>query len=202
MYFDMESLDRARTYKLLASSVVPRPIAWVVTCDQDGKPNAAPYSLFNFFGGFPPVICIGMGLRDGTLKDSLRNIELRKEFVINLVSSELIEEMSITAAPFGPEINELEKAGLETRISEKVAIPRISRSPVALECRLNQVVPVDTTAVIVIGHVAGMHVDDEAVINVDRCYLDASKLDLIGRMESPGWYTHTRDRLSMKSFSA
>jgi len=198
MYFDIEKLDQKRSYKLLASSVVPRPIAWVVTCDPSGRPNAAPYSFFNFFSGFPPVVCVGMGFRDGGPKDSFANIKASQEFVVNLVPSDLAEAMNTTAVPFDREVNELDMAGLETVPSTKVTPPRIARSPVALECRLNQVIPVDTTGVIVVAHVVAVHIKDEAVVNAEKCYLDTSKLDLLGRMESPGWYTHTRERFKMK----
>src|SRR5687768_3897784 len=132
MYFDMSELDRKRSYKLLASTVVPRPIAWVVTVGEDGCPNAAPFSFFNFFSGFPPVICVGMGLHRGTPKDSLVNIRSRGEFVINLVSEELAQQMNTTAVPFPAGVNELEKAGLDTVPATKVQLPRIERSPVAL----------------------------------------------------------------------
>lgn len=198
MYFDIEKLDQKRSYKLLASSVVPRPIAWVVTCDPEGRPNAAPYSFFNFFSGFPPVVCVGMGLRQGHPKDSFANIKVSQEFVVNLVPSDLAEAMNTTAVPFDRSVNELEMAGLDTLPSTKVRPPRIARSPVALECRLHQVMPVDTTGVIVVAHVVAVHIKDEAVVNAEKCYLDTGKLDLLGRMESPGWYTHTRERFKMK----
>ncbi|QHE84667.1 flavin reductase family protein [Hydrogenophaga sp. BPS33] len=198
MYFDIDKLDQKLSYKLLASSIVPRPIAWVVTCDDSGRPNAAPYSFFNFFSGFPPVICIGMGLQRGEPKDSYANIKASREFVVNLVPSDLAEEMNTTAVPFPRTVNELEVAGLATTSSTKVRPPRIERSPVALECRLNQVIPVDTTGVILVAHVVAVHIKDEAVVNAEKCYLDPSKLDLLGRMESPGWYTHTRERFKMK----
>jgi flavin reductase (DIM6/NTAB) family NADH-FMN oxidoreductase RutF len=198
MYFDMNDLDQKRSYKLLASTVVPRPIAWVVTAGEDGRPNAAPYSLFNFFSGFPPVICVGMGLRDAGPKDSLANIRRSGEFVINLVPEDLAQQMNTTAVPFPTGVNELEKAGLHTVPATKVELQRIESSPVALECKLSQVLDVDTTGVIVVGHVVGMHVRDEAVIDAARCYIDTPQLKLIGRMESPGSYTRTHERFSMR----
>ncbi|MFN3736191.1 flavin reductase family protein [Hydrogenophaga sp.] len=201
MYFDTSQLDQKRCYKLLASTVVPRPIAWMITKDEQGTPNAAPFSFFNFFSGFPPVVCVGIGRRDGRPKDSLANVERSGEFVINLVNEELAQAMNVTATPFPPGVNELEMAGLEVMPSNLVDLPRIAASPVALECRLHQLVDVDTTAKIVIAHVVAMHVADDAVLDAERCYIDTSKLNLIGRMESPGWYTRTHDRFKMKQFS-
>lgn len=201
MYFDMDDLDYKRSYKLLTSSVAPRPIAWVTTCNAQGRPNAAPYSLFNYFNGHPPVVCVGMGLRDGEPKDSLANIRANGEFVVNLVSAELAQAMNTTAVPFAPDVNELEKAGLQAIASSKVAPPRIARSPVSLECRVRDILPVDTTAVIVLAHVVGLHVRDDAVRDRERCHLDTARLDLVGRMESPGAYALTRERFVMKQLS-
>lgn len=196
-YFDLERLDQRRCYNLLASTVVPRPIAWVVTCDAEGRANAAPYSFFNFFSGFPPTICVGMSLREGDAKDSLANIRASGEFVVNMVPANLAEVMNTTAVPFARGINELEKAGLTMAPSSKVRPPRIEASPAALECVLKQVLPVDTTAVIVVAHVTALHVREDAVINAERGYIDGPRLDLIGRMESPSSYTHTRERFNM-----
>lgn len=198
MYFDMALLDQKRGYKLLASTIVPRPIAWVVTCSESGRPNAAPFSFFNCFSGFPPVVCVGMGQRDNGPKDSLINIRRAGEFVINLVPEHLAEEMNTTAVAFPPEVNELEKAGLTTVPSVKVNVPRIEGSPVALECKLRQILDVDQANVIVIAEVAAVHIRDDAIIDRERCYVDTARLRLIGRMESPDWYTHTNDRFSMR----
>lgn len=201
MYFNTSELDQKRCYKLLASTVVPRPIAWVITKDEHGMPNAAPFSFFNFFSGFPPVVCVGIGMKDGRPKDSLANIQRTGDFVINLVTQELAEAMNTTATPFDTGVNELQKASLDVLPAQQVDIPRIAKSPVALECRRHQILEVDTSAAIVVAHVLAIHVDDEAVTDAERCYIDTAKLGLIGRMESPGWYTRTDDRFKMKQLS-
>lgn len=202
MYFDIEQLDGRRSYKLLTATIVPRPIAWVVTIDADGVTNAAPFSFFNFFSGTPPVICIGIGRRDGGAsgkrdKDTLANIRGCGQFVVNLVSAEMVEAMNVTAVDFPTGHDELAHAGLASAASTRVRPPRIAASPVALECTFRDALEVDTTGHIVIGHVTGVHVRDDAVVNAEKCYIDTAKLDLIGRMESPGWYTHTRERFKL-----
>lgn len=197
MYFDIEQLDGRRSYKLLTATIVPRPIAWVVTVDADGVTNAAPFSFFNFFSGTPPVICIGIGRRNGGAKDTLANIRSCGQFVVNMVSAEMVEAMNVTAVDFPAGHDELQHAGLASTVSTRVKPPRISASPVALECTFRDALEVDTTGHIVIGHVTGVHVRDEAVVDAAKCYIDTAKLDLVGRMESPGWYTHTRDRFKL-----
>jgi len=198
MYFDVSALDAARSYKLLTATVVPRPIAWVVSADAQGRVNAAPFSFFNCFGGHPPVICVGVGNRGGGPKDTLANIAARREFVVNLVPEALADAMNITATDFPAGHDELQITGLATAPSRQVGVPRIADSPVALECRLKQVIAIDRNANIVVAEVVAVHVADSAVINPERCYIDTAKLMLIGRMQSPGGYTRTRDAFSMR----
>ena len=201
MMFDMDQLDLGRSYKLLSSSIVPRPIAWVVSQDANGVANAAPYSLFNFFGGHPPVVCIGMGRPKGRDKDSLANIRATNEFVINMVTASLAQAMNTTAVPFPAGVDELEKAGVETVPCTRIAGRRIKQSPVALECRLMQIIDVQPSSAIVMASVLAMHIDDEHVKDAERCYIDGSRFDAIGRMESPGWYARTGDRFVMPQLS-
>ena len=200
-FFDVAALDEQQAYKLMTSVVVPRPIAWTVTKDAGGCVNAAPFSLFNFFSGSPPVVCIGMGSRGAGPKDSLANIVATKDFVINLVTDALLDAMNTTAVPFPAGCNELEMAGIATLPGNQVAVPRIAESPVALECRLWKVLELDAKNSLVMAHVLAVHVDDAAVVNATKCYIDGSKLHAVGRMQSPGWYTRTHDRFSLPQMS-
>ncbi len=197
MYFDMQALSGKNTYKLMGSVVMPRPIAWVVTEGEQGGSNAAPFSFFNVLSGDPPVVALGIGHHGAEKKDSLRNIERTGEFVINMVPASLMEAMNITATEYPYHIDELEKAGLQTLACERVKPGRIAGSPVALECRLWKTLDVDSKRVIVLARVEGLHVDDGAVIDAEKCYIDGNKLDLVGRMHGAGWYTHTREAFNM-----
>ena len=198
MLFDFATLDANNCYKLLVSTVVPRPIAWVVSLDAEGRRNAAPYSFFNAFSGDPPVICIGIGGRGaGDVKDTGHNIRTTGEFVVNLVAAENAEQMNITAIEFGPDIDELTEAGLTTIPSVKVKPPRIKESPVAIECERFTTLEIGHERALVLGRVLAMHIRDDAVIDPAKCYIDTPKLDLIGRMHGRGWYARTRDRFEM-----
>lgn len=203
MLFDMESLGPQDTYKLLVATVVPRPIAWVVTQDPEGRLNAAPFSFFNAMSGHPPVVCFGIGGRaPGDAKDTGWNIRRTGQFVVNLVSEETAEAMNITAIDFGPEVNELAEAGLTTIASLKVKPPRIAESPVAMECERLAIVEVGVDRSIVLGRVVAMHVRDDCVLDPRKCYIDTPKLNLIGRMHGRGWYARTTDRFEMPRIDA
>lgn len=189
MYFDFSELEGRSVYKLMTAVVVPRPIAWVVSRNANGTLNAAPFSFFGLMSGEPPVITIGVGARDGKAKDTHRNLQQGTEFVVNLVSTYLLGEMNLTAIDFAPDTNELDVAGLETAPSIRVGVPRIARSPVAMECKVMQVLDIGAHRKIVVAAVKGVHIRDEAVLDADRCYIDSPRLDLVARMHGGGGYS-------------
>jgi flavin reductase (DIM6/NTAB) family NADH-FMN oxidoreductase RutF len=198
MLFDFDALSARNRYKLLVATVVPRPIAWVVSQNAAGHVNAAPFSFFNALSGDPPVVGIGIGPRpDGTPKDSTANIRATGEFVVNLVPDAAAAAMNVTAIEFAPDVSEVIEAGLDMLPSVKVRPPRIAQSPVALECTLLQIVELGPARVLVLGRVLAMHVQDEAVLDAGRCYIDTPKLHLIGRMHGAGWYARTSDLFEM-----
>lgn len=198
MLFDLAEIAAENAYKLLVSTVVPRPIAWVTTEDIDGTLNAAPFSFFNAVSGNPPVVAIGIGGRaPGDVKDTGGNIRRTGEFVVNLVSHRLAEQMNVTAIDFPAHINELTEAGLTTAASSRVKPPRIAESPVSLECQRLVIVEVGVDRAVVLGRVLAIHVADEFVLDPARAYVDTPSLELIGRMHGRGWYARTTDRFDM-----
>ncbi len=198
MQFDFAKLSARDRYKLLVATVVPRPIAWVVTQDPQGVLNAAPYSFFNVFSGDPPVVVIGIGGREpGDAKDTGGNIRRNQQFVVNLVGQANAEAMNVTAIDFPPEVDEIAQAGLHTLPSLHVAPPRIAESPVAMECERLATLEIGSDRALVLGRVLAMHVADEAVLDAARCYIDTPKLELIGRMHGAGWYARTTDLFEM-----
>ncbi|MEZ5652523.1 MAG: flavin reductase family protein [Burkholderiaceae bacterium] len=197
MYFDPDRLATTDCYKLITASVVPRPIAWVVSRNPEGVLNAAPFSFFNAFSGSPPMIAIGIAPHPDREKDSYANIQAQGEFVVNLVPFALAEAMNTTAVDFPAGHDELAAAGLETVPCEKIGTPRIAGSPVAFECRLQQIVDINAPNRLVVGRVVAIHIDDAAVLDAERCYIDSTRLDLIARTRSPGGYVRTTDAFEM-----
>jgi flavin reductase (DIM6/NTAB) family NADH-FMN oxidoreductase RutF len=185
-------------YKLLVATIVPRPIAWIVTQDLRGQLNAAPFSFFNALAGDPPVVGVGIGSHDpGRPKDTRHNIRDTGQFVVNLVSEETAELMNITAIEFERGISEPHEAQLTTVPSVHVKPPRIAESPVSLECELLQIIEVGPENAIVLGRVLAMHVRDDAVRDRAKHYIDTPKLKLIARMHGSGWYARTTDLFKM-----
>lgn len=192
-------MSQSDSYKLLASLIMPRPIAWVVTQSRDGVRNAAPYSFFNIVSADPPLVAISFSAaadREG--KDSLANVLATKELVVNLVSEELAEAMNRTAIDAPRGIDETELAGLELAPSEHVTPPRIARSPAAFECKLFQVIEPGGSSTIVLARIVAAHVQASAFEDEERLHVDPARLQLIGRMHGAGGYCTTRDLFLLK----
>ena len=197
MHFDCKSLTPRENYKLLISTVVPRPIAFVTTRGADGKVNAAPFSFFNAMDFDPPIIVLGLEARpDGQLKDTAANIQASGEFVVNIVDNALAERMNICAIDFEPDVSEPLQADLELLESVGVSPPRIAASPVSMECEKLVALELRNARHIVLGEVRHFHIRDDIVIDREKLYLDLGRLDAIGRLNASG-YTTTRDRFDM-----
>ena len=197
MLFDMEALDAQNRYKILASTVTPRPIAWVTTLSEGGIVNAAPYSFFNALGHEPPTLALGLLAGKGRFKDTATNILATGEFVVNLVSEKNAEAMNVTCIDAPPGIDELALAGLTPAPSHAVRPPRIAESPVSFECRVLTSLVTGPRQTIVIGRILRAHIDDAVVQDKDRCYIDTEGLRLIGRMHGSGWYARCTDLFQM-----
>lgn len=205
MRFDLDQVGTANAYKLLAATVMPRPIAWVVTQDSEGRTNAAPFSFFNVMGSAPPTVAIGiLGDPERGFKDSAKNILDTGEFVVNLVPERLVQAMNITAVDAPRGMDELELAGLRTTPSTHIAPPRIADSPVGFECVSHSTVVTGPAQAVVIGRVLAVHIDDRFVLDSERCYVDTPALDLVARSYGSTYVraqdTFELDRPAWKSF--
>ncbi len=189
MFFDPQDGMKPApfTHTVYNALVVPRPIGWISSLNADGVINLAPFSFFNSLSGEPPcVMYCPNGYKTGTaeLKDSLTNVEATGEFVFNMCTYDLREQMNATSAHFPASVDEMAAAGLEAAPSVKVKPPRVKASPVALECVHLQTVqlPSYTDGVpnhLVIGQVVGIHID-EAVITDGM--IDMKKLRPLARL--------------------
>lgn len=193
-HFDFGALSAEARYRLLASTILPRPIAWVVTASADGVVNAAPYSFFNVFGADRPVVALGILARPGRPKDTAANIRATGEFVVNLVPYALAEAMNATCVDAPPEVDEIALADLHAASSIAVRPPRIAESPVALECRMTHLLETGPGQLLVVGEVLHAHYAAHVLTgDPARPRVDGGALDLVGRMHGPTAYTRTRD---------
>jgi len=182
---------------MLVNLVVPRPIAWVTTMNETGLINLAPFSFFNAVGSKPLYLMFSAGPRsNGEPKDTTRNIKARGEFVVNLVTEDLLPAMNISGADFPPNESEVAPAGLSIAASLRIATPRLKESQASMECQLHQTLSLGENTVF-IGEVLMFHVADHLLGPNFHIHGFAP----IGRMGSPATYCRTVDRFELPRLS-
>lgn len=190
-----DSTPAKEVYHLLSACVIPRPIAWVTSRSSEGVINAAPFSFFNAITSNPPTIMISVSRRDGERKDTARNILASGEFVVNVVNEALAEKMNLTSAPYPGTVSEIEEAGLSLSPSESISCPRVTESPLQLECTLSHAMEIGNgPSDVLFGQIRVFHVSDE-VLQDGR--IDIGRLKLIGRLSGSA-YCRTTEVFEMK----
>lgn len=194
MKFDLEEIPSSQTYKLLAGLIAPRPIALITSMDEKGHLNAAPFSAYNYLCTDPPIIGVGISNRSSESfvpKDTARNIRHTGEFVINVVTEDIAQQMNLCSTSFPPEVNEVEVAGFTTAPSQKIKVPRIAEAHAALECREFTTMEIGRSRII-LARVVAVYVEDRFV-DAAGPEIKAEDLHLIGRMNGTGNYARTSD---------
>ncbi len=188
---DPATITTARLQGLLLGSVGPRPIALASTLDTEGVPNLAPFSFFNVFSANPPILIFSPARRitDHSTKHTLDNALATEEVVINMVSYAMVQQMSLSSAPYAAKVNEFEKAGFTMVPSVKVAPYRVAASPVQFECTIENILPMGTkggAGNLIICKVVFMHIQDTVMDASDK--IDQHQIDVVARMGG-NWYT-------------
>jgi flavin reductase (DIM6/NTAB) family NADH-FMN oxidoreductase RutF len=178
-------LSTGALHGCLLTGVAPRPIAFVSTIDKDGNVNLSPYSFFNIFGSNPPLVIFSPArrVRDNTTKHTLDNIREVGECTVNIVDFAMVEQMSLASTEYAKGVNEFVKSGLTQEQSLLVKAPFVGESPLAMECKVVQVIETGTeggAGNLVIAEVINVHVRKDAT--GENGLLDPDKLDLVGRM--------------------
>ena len=191
-------------YRILTSSVAPRPIAWVSTVSASGQLNLAPFSFFNAICGKPPLLAFAPALRmrgegtavRGETKDTLGNIRETGEFVVNVVTYDVAEAMNLTSGEYDSSVNEFELAKLTPRQSKMVKPPQVAESSVNFECKVYQILDFSSPpqgGSLVIGEILSIQIDEK---HLKDGRIDGDSLDLIGRMGGIQ-YSRTTDRFQL-----
>ncbi|MFN3640180.1 MAG: flavin reductase family protein, partial [Flavobacterium sp.] len=188
---DPKELSVAKTQGYLQSAIGPRPVAFASTMDKNDIPNLSPFSFFNVFSANPPILVFSPArrVRDNTVKHTLVNCEHQKEVVINVVTYDIVHQMSLSSTEYPEGVNEFLKAGLTMLPSQKIKPPRVAQSPVQFECVVNEIISLGNeggAGNLIICEVVMMHLH-ESILNADQT-IDQLKLDLVSRMGG-NWYS-------------
>jgi flavin reductase (DIM6/NTAB) family NADH-FMN oxidoreductase RutF len=200
MEINPDALPHQSIYKILAGSVLPRPIGWISSVDLQGRPNLAPFSFFNVVCSNPPTVLFCPLIRgiDGNKKDTLNNVRTTNEFVVNIVTERLLPAMNASSVEALPGFNEFEFAGLTPASSVVVGPPRVAESPIHFECRVHEIIDINDApggGSIVIGTIVHIHVDDGILIGEDKINLAA--LQPVGRLAG-GAYSRVTDIIELE----
>jgi flavin reductase (DIM6/NTAB) family NADH-FMN oxidoreductase RutF len=205
MQIDFKKIEPKLRYKLLSSTIIPRPIALVSTRSRDGVDNAAPYSFFNVFSEDPPIVILGLQHKeDHSTKDTTRNIHYSNAFAINLIDQPMAKAMNNCAFDFPPETSEFDATGLTRAGCVKIDVKRVAQAPVTLECRRKMTLQLSNTRDLCIGEVVYMHIRDDIIdpktyrINIENYgvvarlfadyYADLGEPYTLERTGMPLWY--------------
>lgn len=191
----MLTIDPASTpipdlHQYLVGAVAPRPIAFASTISKDGTANLAPYSFFNVFGSNPPVLVFSSNrrVRGNTTKDTLHNVEATGEVVINIVNYAIVKQMTLASIEYPEDVSEFDKSGLTPIASDLVKPFRVQESPVQLECKVKEIMPLGTeggAGHLIICDIVRIHLNENILNENGR--IDPHKADLMGRM-GRAWY--------------
>lgn len=182
---DPKQISQLELYALLVGIVAPRPIAFVSTMDEDGMPNLAPYSFFNVFSSAPPILVFSSNRRasSNTTKDTLNNVMATREVVVNVVSYDIVRQMSLTSIEYPSDINEFEKAGFTPLPSDFVKPFRVKESPAQMECKVVDIITLGDQAGaghLIICEIVRIHVNESIFDSQGR--VDPQRIDLVGRL--------------------
>ena len=192
---DPKELPIPKLHQLLLGAIGPRPIAFASTIDENGNHNLSPFSFFNVFSANPPILIFSPARsgRTNETKDTYKNVKKVPEVVINIVTYDIVQQMSLSSSPYAPEVDEFVKAGFTSLESELVLPRRVAESPVQFECKVNQVIELGAeggAGNLIICEVVKMHIN-ENVLDANGL-IDQHKINLVARMGG-NWYCHANE---------
>ena len=179
MQFDPQQIEQKSVYKLLTGAVIPRPIGWISSISADGIPNLAPFSFFNAVGEDPPHVMFSTVRTNNKNKDTLNNVLETKQFVVNMVTEDIVEKMNRTSEIVAPDVDEFQLAGLTAIPSIKVQPARVAESAITMECELvHHYILEDHKnggATVIFGRIVMFHVDESVLLDDFKINLQTYK---------------------------
>ena len=193
-----KEIEIPKLHRYLLGSIGPRPIAFASTIDSKGNINLAPFSFFNVFSANPPIMIFSLARsgRTNESKDTYNNVKEVPEVVINVVTHEMVHQMSLASSPYDSDVSEFEKAGFTSLVSDMITPPRVKESPVQFECKVNEVIELGDqggAGNLIICEVLRIHLK-ESLLDQNEM-IDQHKIDLVSRMGG-NWYCRA-DKNSM-----
>ncbi|MBL7924105.1 MAG: flavin reductase family protein [Bacteroidia bacterium] len=188
---DPREIKTQEMHAYMLGAIAPRPIAFVSSIDKDGLVNLSPFSFFNAFGSNPPMVIFSPALRgrDGHTKHTLENVRQVDEVVINIVSYDMVQQMSLASTEYPKGTNEFIKSGFSMQDSVMVKPPRVRESPAQLECKVRQIIQTGVrggAANLVLCEIVLLHLREDVL--GEQGSIDPFKIDQVARLGG-NWYS-------------
>ena len=185
IHINPSEITTQETFGLMLDTISPRPIAFASTIDSEGNPNLAPFSFFNGFGANPPILVFSPSRRgrDNTTKHTYDNIKEVPEVCINVVTYDMVHQVSLASSDYPKGTSEFEKSGFTMAKSETIKPFRVKESPVQFECKVINVIETGDQGAagnLVICEILKIHIDKRVMDESGK--IDPHKLDLVGRL--------------------
>ena len=185
-------IEIPKLHHLLLGTIGPRPIAFASTMDNDGNPNLSPFSFFNVFSANPPILVFSPARngRTNSTKDTFNNVKATKEVVINVVSYDMVQQISLSSSPYPSTVDEFVKSGFTKIASETIKPFRVAEAPVQFECKVKDIIELGNqggAGNLVICEILRMHIQ-ESILD-ENGQIDQFKISLVARMGG-NWYCH------------
>ena len=191
MIIDFKDLRPTQIYKTMIQTVIPRPIAWALSTNENGSHNLAPFSYFNAIGSNPPMISLSIGKRkDGRDKDTKKNIELREYFTVHIPSVDFAQSVTDSAKAFEPDVSEIKELSLDT-VDDGFNTPRLKDCKIAYFCKLERIIELGNVPQnLIIGLVESIYVEDSCIEGEDGIFqIDAEAINPLGRLGGSDYCT-------------
>lgn len=185
MDINFSELSATRIYHTMTQALIPRPVAWVLSENDGGNFNLAPFSYFNAISSDPPLIMLSVGKKpDGELKDTRANIIARKHFVVHIAHREMVEQVTQSSASFASGVSEVEELGLSLVSFAGSILPRLAGCRLAMACELYRVEDITASQALILAEVKSIYVDDTAIVKDEngRIKIQAQAIDPISRL--------------------
>jgi flavin reductase (DIM6/NTAB) family NADH-FMN oxidoreductase RutF len=184
MIIDFNQLNGTQAYHLMTQTVIPRPVAWVLTENESGNYNLAPFSFFTAVCSAPPILMFSVGKKpSGEIKDTRRNIERTKGFVIHIAGMDLVEDMTESSRTLDYGVSEVDQSGLELNTDWQQPLPRLTHCSVAMYCELHKIDEIgDNQQGVVYGEIKQMFLADSVVRQSDRLVVNAAEINPVARL--------------------
>ena len=148
----------------------PLPVVMASMADRDGKPNIITLAWVGTICSTPPMVSVSVRPE----RYSYPILKETGEFVINLTTKDLVFATDYCGVKSGKDVDKFKEMHLTAVAADKIKAPMIGESPVNLECRVTQVIPLGSHDMF-LAEVVAVHADERYMDEKHRFHLEKAE---------------------------